>query len=200
MQRIVTLVAILSLVYFGQSASAALYLNGVVNSGVDSAGTHLFGPAEYDSFDTENTDIYLNSLNPHVPIALTSGNNSISVALADSNFNALGLYFTTTNVLLPNTSGNKGLMPDLMVFKNGATFVTPTAGTAVATFGQYSDLKPYTGATYFDIDGQRVSVTLWNGSTLNLSVSAVPEPSSLVLALTAITGGLMRYRKRSIKA
>lgn len=164
-----------------------LYLNGAVsyfyNPGSNGAQV---GDAEYDSFNTPNSSLYLNGVT-ETPIALSSGLNTVLVT-GQSGFLGLGLYFTTTGTLLDGASHFQAA-PDLAVLSGAAV---PAAGVQVATIGQYSGTAAYSGATSFAIGDRILSVTHWDGATLTIDnepAASVPEPGNLIYLMSALLFG-----------
>jgi hypothetical protein len=173
-----------------------LYLNGglVYFALPEGTGSNFGGANEFDSFNTGNSDLFFNGVTGS-PFQLVDGLNSFSVTgHAPTAYGGLGLFFTTNNVLL----SQQGLLPDLVVYtNNNLGFSFPNAGVQVATLGAFSGDASYTGAINFAIDNRIVTVTAWDRTTLQLQVSAVPEPCSWALALISGMGiSLVRVRRR----
>jgi hypothetical protein len=194
------LVFALSLIVLSSTQLSAgfVYLNGIVLSGINTTtGANTSEPGEYDSFVTPNSDAFINGTTG-TPVVLNAGANSFTITGQEAGYNGLGLYFTTTSTLLQGANGSQpdfGRAPDLWVYFGTNGFAMSTAGTAVATIGQFSGTKQYSGAQSFTIDSQTITVTAWNGNNLQLNVSAVPEPMST--SFVAMAGCLITYlRKR----
>lgn len=186
-----------------QRANAGIiYLNGAFISVVDSTtGANLNEPFEYDSFNTVAFDLYLNGVTG-TPLLLSDGLNQISVTGQHPSYTGIGLFFTVNSALLDASSApDFGSSPHLDVFNTAGGFATPVAGTSVGTLGAFSGNKPYSGLTSFTLGEETVTVTGWDGSTLDLVVtSSAPEPSTIAIfsafAGLVIGGGMKKKVRR----
>lgn len=176
----------LSILALTPTAHAALFLSGVVSFSANSAGSTTSEPAEFDNIvGTGNSEVTINAQPRGTTFALTPGTNNFTFSGVFGGYNALSLYFAPTSALFSRPFGS---LPDLVSFANPDA-TTPTLGSFVQTNGQFSGTLPWTGASSFTADGLAVTVTqlaLSGGSgTFQLTVNAVPEPTSAVLLATA---------------
>jgi len=136
------------------------------------------------------------------------GTNTFSVFRAAgtaSPFFGLGLYFSFTATPF---SGPFDAAPNLVGVDApgaGSVFSYATSGAQVSTFGQFSTLATYSGATSFASGSFLVTITAFDydaGTSfgaLQLSVVAIPEPSvfaCLGLGLVLMLG-MTRLRDRT---
>jgi hypothetical protein len=177
-----------------REASGTIYLNGGIASVPNPAtGENIAEPSEYDSFMTPNADMAFNG-QTGTPMLLTLGLNSFTVQGQDPNYQGLGLFFTADNVLLSTFA----LPADLNVYvTGGGGFAFPNAGVPVATLGQHSGNAPYSGATFFTLGTDLVTVADWNGSVLTLAVSTIPEASAALAVglIVCVTTGWWASRR-----
>lgn len=80
----------------------------------------------------------------------------------------------------------------MIVTSSGFAFAK--TGIDLATIGQFSGSGAYGGATGFSVGAESVSVTGWDGTTLQLTASAIPEPGSACLTLFGAMALAFRYR------
>jgi hypothetical protein len=183
-----------------QSVNADFYLNGGIATMISLNGASFGTPAEYDSFvDSANAPLYFNNATETSQL-LSVGTQSFTVAGQGGAFTGLALFFTSTSTQLSGTT-NFDREPDLYVYANGGPFQFGAAGIDVVTLGAFSEpggtYAAYSGATSFTIGFETVTVSGWDGTTLSLTLTAVPEPSSLALISLIFLAASFRRSKRS---
>ena len=174
-----------ALVWFGSAvagANADLYLNGALSyDAIGPDGANQGGPAEYDSFPTDNSDLLLNGLN-HTPIPLALGDNVITVEQGFQPNIGLVLFFSSDAAIFDGPQDRPG---DLALFQlaAGGPFAYVSATTAVPTWGTYSAEVPYSGATSYAADGLTAAVTAldFSGGNGAITISVTPEPASAAM-------------------
>jgi hypothetical protein len=206
------LAVFLPLVLFGARAQV-MYLTGALAYQSDSSGNDVGGAWEYDTFSgTPNAKFYFNGVNDFA-LPLSPGLNSFAVTGASGTatpYFGLGLYFATTATTF---TGPFDAAPNLVIqdhANTGTIFAFATNGAQVSTFGQFSTLANYSGATTFIGGGYVATISAFDydagtlSGTLLVSVSAVPEPSALILLavgiLTLGTRGFWHRLQRSSKS
>lgn len=156
-------------------AHGQVFLSGVVSYGADAAGASTTEPAEYDNLPSSpNAAVTINGQPRGTTFALTPGVNNFLYSGVGGNYNALSLYFSSSGDPF-NRPFNS--FPDLVVY-GFASPLTPIAGIAVQTNGQFSGTLPYSGAVTHMIGAYTVRVTGFtavsgNGS-FQLTVTAPP--------------------------
>jgi hypothetical protein len=190
---------------FTTGASAQIFFTGALQYYATGSGGDQGGNGEYDTFvpHTGNT-LFTVDGNTGFAYALSVGMNTFTLGgtAAGSSFQGIGLFFSDTATTF---TGPTGAVPHLVVVDDVApstTFSFATGGSSVATFGQISGTGSYPGATIYEVGGYNVTVTTFDfggSSTLQLSVTAIPEPgNAALLAAVAALGLTIRVRRRVV--
>ncbi|MDI1319544.1 MAG: hypothetical protein PSW75_05030 [bacterium] len=126
---------------------------------------------------------------------------------AGTGYQGLGLFFSNTGTTF---TGPFSAAPNLVVFDNtfpSTTFSFPANGIQVANYGAFSGATIYNGATSYQLGGYDVTVTVFDYDfaasstpTLELFVTAVPEPSASAALAGAAMLGLVVWRRASARA
>jgi hypothetical protein len=200
--RLLVLVAL-----FTSGASAQIFFTGALQYYATGSGGSQDGNGEYDTFvpHTGNA-LFTVDGSTGFAYALSAGTNTFTLSgtAPGTSFQGLGLFFSdtaTTFTALP------GAIPHLVVVDGvapGTTFSFATGGSTVATFGQVSGTGSYSGVSSYEVGGYSVTVATFDfggSSTLQLSVSAIPEPSTgaLLAAATALGLAILARRRAALQ-
>lgn len=180
------------------TASAAIYLSGVVWYGATPTGGTGTEPAEFDNIvGTGNLPGTINGAARGTTFLLAEGANVFTYSGVFGGYNALSMYFSTDAGPFNRAFGSA---PDLVVYGSNAP-LTPLAGSQVQTNGQFSGTVAYAGNSSFTIDDRVITVTALNvdggAGTFTLTVTPIPAPAG-VGALAA--AGLIAARRRRAAA
>lgn len=181
------------------TASAAIYLSGVVWYGANASGGSNTEPAEFDNIvGTGNFAGTINSAARGTTFLLADGANNFSYAGVFGGYNGLSLYFSTDAGPFNRAFGSA---PDLVVYGTTSP-LTPLAGSQVQTNGQFSGTVAYAGNSSFTIGDRIITVTQFvsdgGSGRFTLSVAAIPSPAGM--AVLAFAGAVVARRRRGAHA
>jgi MYXO-CTERM domain-containing protein len=180
------------------TASAAIYLSGVVWYGASANGGTTTEPAEYDNIvGTGNFEGRINAAARDTTFLLNDGANSFSWDLVGGNYNGLSMYFATDAGAFNRAFGSA---PDLVVYGSSSP-LTPVAGALVQTNGVFSGTVAYGGNSSFVIGDRIITVTAFdsigNGSgRFTLNVTPIPTPGGV--GVLALAGVVAARRRRAV--
>ncbi len=201
-------------------ADAALVLTGAqIYSAADNADGSNSADTSYryttNSADTGGFGLSINGdLDKAISIPLSLGDNFFTFqwlvgSVNPGTFVGLNLFFTD-NDGTPDNSFSPGfgdpIAGDLTVFKQVGTdannFATVASGLFIQTYAIANTLAIANGKHSFILGDQMVSVTSFSSDSspsgsFTLTVSAVPEPSSLALVSIVIAGIGLQQRRRN---
>lgn len=179
------------------TASAAIYLSGVVWYGANANGGTITEPGEYDNIvGTGNFGGVINGAARGTTFLLGDGDNVFSYDSVGSNYNGLSMYFSTDAGPFSRAFGSA---PDLAVY-GGASPLTPLLGSLVQTNGQFSGTVAYGGNSSFTIGDRLITVSAFNSNgngsgTFTLNVTPIPAPAGM--GALALAGVIASRRRRA---
>lgn len=177
------------------TASAAIYLSGVVWYGANASGGTITEPGEYDNIvGTGNFEGRINLAARGTTFLLNDGDNVFTYDSVGGNYNGLSMYFSTDAGPFSRAFGSA---PDLAVY-GGASPLTPLLGSLVQTNGQFSGTVAYGGNSSFAIGDRVITVSAFNSSgngsgSFTLHVALIPAPTSVGVLAAA---GVLAVRRR----